>query len=99
MSHFGPEGITPSMFYVGQAMWDDIKNSGKIMGQLISKSKNVWDSEKVGTFTDRGFLQFLPFKGSLYLIQAYFTPLLNLTTHKYTWYTPIYLLMGPKPRY
>ena len=41
--------FTPSMFYVGQAIWDDIKNSWKLMGQLISIYKNIWDSGKVST--------------------------------------------------
>ena len=37
------------MFYVGQAIWDDIKNSWKFMGQLISIYKNIWDGGKANT--------------------------------------------------
>ena len=40
---------TRSSFYKGQAIRDDIKNVGKFMGQLISNSKNVWDSEQPHT--------------------------------------------------
>ena len=38
---------TRSMFYVGQAMWDDIKNFLKFMGQLINFQKYMgqWQSE------------------------------------------------------
>ena len=38
---------TRSLFYKGQAVWDDITYSGEMMGQLISKFKNLLDSEEV----------------------------------------------------
>ena len=40
-----------SMFYVGKAIciWDDINNSRKFIGQIISVSIHAWDTEKVGT--------------------------------------------------
>ena len=48
---------TCSLFYKGQAIWEDIKNSKKIVGQLISKLKNGWDSEKVGAIELGCFFQ------------------------------------------
>ena len=39
----GLQEITRSMFYVGQVLWGDIKNSWKYMGQLMAISKTVWD--------------------------------------------------------
>ena len=57
---------TRSMFYVGQAMWDDIKNFLKFMGQLINFQKYMgqWQSEY---FKDWWLIKLLMFKSSLHL--------------------------------
>lgn len=64
-----------SMFYVGQAVGDGIRNSWESMGQLIPISKKVWDIEEAGS------LKFSVF--------SYFIPLANISQiHSYI---PVYL--------
>ena len=43
------------MFYVGQAIWGNSKDSREFMGHLQLITKNVWDSERVGTLNFSGF--------------------------------------------